>query len=251
MALPAMTCAFSSRSNTTSAPSSEPAAETAGRLNMKSRRIGILLALLAGVAQTLFMAPAGAQAAPATTSPGSKVSPVAPRREQVQAIVNEAYNKFKADTRGKNADYIPELAKVDSKLFGIAIVTTDNQSVAVGDTKTPFSIQSIAKVFSLALAMDEQGADKVFEKIGSEPTGRAFNSPVAVVDMPTHSANPLVNAGAIATVRLISGKTPAEKGTKILGFYSRVAGEKLALIDEVYKSEAATNTSNKALSYLL
>jgi glutaminase len=69
--------------------------------------------------------------------------------------------------------------------------------------------------------------------------------------MPTHTANPLVNAGAIATVSLISGKTPAEKWNKILGFYSRVAGEKLALIDEVYKSEAATNTGNKALSYLL
>lgn len=218
---------------------------------MKSTNIRSLLALLAGVAQIGFMAAAGAQAAPATTSPTGKVSPVAPRREQVQAIVNEAYNKFKGDTRGKNADYIPELAKVDSKLFGIAIVTTDNQSVAVGDTKTAFSIQSIAKVFSLALAMDEQGPDKVFQKIGSEPTGRAFNSPVAVVDMPTHTANPLVNAGAIATVSLISGKTAAEKWNKILNYYGRVAGEKLTLIDEVYRSEAATNTGNKALSWLL
>jgi glutaminase len=178
-------------------------------------------------------------------------SPVAPRKEQVQAIVQEAYDKFKGDARGKNADYIPELAKVDSKLFGIAVVTTDNQSVTVGDTKTPFSIQSIAKVFSLALAMQEQGADKVFEKIGSEPTGRPFNSPIAVVDMATHSANPLVNAGAIATVSLISGTSATEKWNKILNFYGRVAGEKLALIDAVYKSEAATNTGNKALSWLL
>jgi glutaminase len=69
--------------------------------------------------------------------------------------------------------------------------------------------------------------------------------------MPTHTANPLVNAGAIATVSLISGKSPEEKWNKILNFYGRVAGEKLALIDEVYKSEAATNTGNKALSYLL
>ncbi len=194
-----------------------------------------------------------AQAAPkaAGTAGAGRTSPVAPRREQIQAIINEAYAKFKGETRGKNADYIPELAKVDSKLFGIAVVSTDNQSVAVGDTKTAFSIQSIAKVFSLALAMEEQGRDKVFEKIGSEPTGRPFNSPVAVVDMPTHTGNPLVNAGAIATVSLISGKTAAEKWNKILGFYSRVAGEKLTLIDAVYKSEAATNTGNKALSYLL
>jgi glutaminase len=69
--------------------------------------------------------------------------------------------------------------------------------------------------------------------------------------MPTHTGNPLVNAGAIATVSLISGKTLEEKWNKILDFYSKAAGEKLSLIDEVYKSEAATNTGNKALSYLL
>jgi glutaminase len=220
---------------------------------MKVTHIRVPLALLASVAQLLVLAPAGAQAQPASASKATavKVSPVGPRKEQVQAIVQEAYNKFKGETRGKNADYIPELAKVDSKLFGIAVVSTDNQNIAVGDTKTAFSIQSIAKVFSLALAMEEQGPDKVFEKIGSEPTGRAFNSPVAVVDMPTHTGNPLVNAGAIATVSLISGKTPTEKWNKILSFYSRVAGEKLTIIDAVYKSEAATNTGNKALSYLL
>jgi glutaminase len=99
--------------------------------------------------------------------------------------------------------------------------------------------------------MEELGPEKVFEKIGSEPTGRPFNSPLAVVDMPTHSGNPFVNAGAIATVSLISGSTADEKWNKILNFYSKVAGEKLTLIDEVYKSEAATNTGNKALSYLL
>jgi glutaminase len=179
------------------------------------------------------------------------VSPVAPRREQVEAIIHEAYEKFRNDTNGKNADYIPYLAHVDSKLFGIAVVTTDNQIIKIGDVDYSFSIQSISKVFSLALAMNELGADTVFQKIGSEPTGRAFNSPIAVVDMPTHTGNPLVNAGAIATVSLIPAATADEKWNKILDFYSKAAGEKLVLIDEVYKSEAATNTGNKALSYLL
>ena len=99
--------------------------------------------------------------------------------------------------------------------------------------------------------MEELGAEAVFARIGSEPTGRAFNSVQAVVEMPTHTANPLVNAGAIATTSLISGKDANEKWNKILDFYSRAAGEKLKLIDEVYKSEAATNTGNKALSMLL
>lgn len=178
-------------------------------------------------------------------------SPVAPRRELVEQVVREAYEKFKTDSSGKNADYIPYLAKVDSKLFGIAIVTTDNQVLTLGDVDYSFSIQSISKVFTLALAMEELGPDAVFQKVGSEPTGRPFNSPLAVVDMPTHTGNPLVNAGAIATTSLISGKDAQEKWNKILNFYSKAAGEKLKLIDEVYQSEAATNTGNKALSMLL
>src|SRR4051794_23856295 len=182
---------------------------------------------------------------------GQKASPVAPSRAQVEAVVREAYDKFKTDTGGKNADYIPYLAQVDSKLFGIAIVTTDNQTLSMGDIKYAFSIQSISKVFSQALAMEELGPDKVFEKVGNEPTGRAFNSVFAVADMPTHTGNPYVNAGAISTVSLIFAKTADEKWSKILDFYSRAAGEKLTLIDDVYKSEAATNTGNKALSMLL
>jgi glutaminase len=178
-------------------------------------------------------------------------SPVAPRRELVESVLREAYEKFRSDPSGKNADYIPYLAQVDSKMFGIAIVTTDNQVLTLGDVKYSFSIQSISKVFTLALAMEELGPDKVFAKVGSEPTGRPFNSPLAVVDMPSHSGNPLVNAGAIATTSLISGQNAAEKWNKILDFYSKAAGEKLVLIDEVYQSEAASNTGNKALSMLL
>ena len=102
-------------------------------------------------------------------------SPVAPKRDLVISAVREAYEKYRGDARGKNADYIPYLAQVDSKLFGIAIVTTDNQVLTLGDVNYSFSIQSISKVFTLALAMEELGPDKAFEKIGSEPTGRAFN----------------------------------------------------------------------------
>src|ERR1700758_2120379 len=211
---------------------------------MNARRISIMLLMAAALVPECFCPiPASAQS--------TKASPVAPRREQVEAGGKEAYEKFKGDTNGKNADYIPYLAKVDSKLFGIAIVTTDNQVVTLGDVNYSFSIQSISKVYTLALAMEELGPEEVFKKLGSEPTGRPFNSPIAVVDMPTHAGNPLVNAGAIASASLISGKDKDDKWNKILAFYSRAAGEKLVLIDEVYKSEAATNTGNKALSMLL
>jgi glutaminase len=210
-------------------------------LRINSRPGTIVLAaclLLAGVG----VLPASGQ---------TRRSPVAPDRERVEAAVREAYEKFRSDTSGKNADYIPYLAQVDSKLFGISVVTVDNQIFELGDVKYSFSIQSISKVYTLALAMEELGYDKVFQRIGSEPTGRAFNSVTAVVEMPTHTGNPLVNAGAIATTSLISGKDANEKWKKILDFYGKVAGEKLTLIDEVYKSEAATNAGNKALSMLL
>jgi glutaminase len=198
------------------------------------------------IAATLFTAtitaiPASAQ----------RRSPVAPREQELKAAVNDAYQMYKSDTAGKNADYIPYLAQVDSKLFGIAVVTTDNKSYTLGDIKYSFSIQSISKVFTLALAMEELGVDKVFERIGNEPTGRPFNSVVAVVDMPTHTGNALVNAGAIATTSLVSGGSADEKWNKILAFYGKAAGEKLSLIDEVYKSEAATNQGNRALAALL
>ena len=199
------------------------------------------------LAACLFLA--GVEAVP--VSGQTRRSPVAPNRERVEAAVREAYEKFRSDTSGKNADYIPYLAQVDSRLFGISVVTVDNQIFELGDVKYSFSIQSISKVYTLALAMEELGYDKVFQRIGSEPTGRAFNSVTAVVEMPTHTGNPLVNAGAIATTSLISGKDANEKWKKILDFYGKVAGEKLTLIDEVYKSEAATNAGNKALSMLL
>ena len=211
---------------------------------MNTRRISILVLMAASLFPEYFCAvPAVAQS--------TKVSPVAPRREQVEAVVKEAYEKFKNDTNGKNADYIPYLAKVDSKLFGIAIVTTDNQVLTMGDVKYSFSIQSISKVYSLALAMEELGPEKVLEKIGSEPTGRPFNSPIAVVDMPTHSGQSVCQCGCNCDGESDLRQTADEKWNKILDFYSKAAGEKLVLIDEVYKSEAATNTGNKALSYLL
>jgi glutaminase len=179
------------------------------------------------------------------------VSPVAPQAAQLKAAVNSAYSMFRGDTSGKNADYIPYLAQVNSKLFGIAVVTTDDQVYTVGDISYSFSMQSISKVFTLAMAIEQLGADTVFDRIGNEPTGRPFNSVDAVVDMPTHTGNALVNAGAIATTGLIGGASANERWGSILAYYGKAAGEKLKLIDEVYRSEAATNQGNRALAALL
>jgi glutaminase len=173
------------------------------------------------------------------------------RQEQVRTIINQAYSKFKNDKSGKNADFKPYLANVDSNLFGIAVVTTDNQSYAVGDTGYGFSMQSISKVFTLALAMQDVGAEEIFRKIGSQPAGRPFNSMVAMADVPGHTGNPIVNAEAIAAISLVPAKNGDERWNRILDFYSKAAGEKLSLIDEVYQSEAAANQGNRALAPLL
>jgi glutaminase len=105
----------------------------------------------------------------------------------------------------------------------------------------------LTSVFVISLALT---SISVLEQKTSPvaPNRAQFNSVPAVADLPTHTGNPYVNAGAIATVSLISGRTADEKWNKVLNFYSRAAGEKFQLIDEVYKSEAATNTGNKALS---
>src|SRR6266850_2970396 len=198
------------------------------------RSFSIRIALIAVLLIAVTVPPLYAQVS-------TRISPVAPTPEQVQSLVNQAYEKYKNNTDGKNADYIPELGKVDPKLYGVVGVGTNGKIFTAGDVDVPFSIQSISKVFTLALALEELGPDTVFEKVGSEPTGRPFNSLPAVVDLPTHTGNPFVNAGAIATTSLISGPDKEAKFNKILDFYSRAAGEKLTVLEDIYHSEAATN----------
>ncbi len=171
--------------------------------------------------------------------------------DALQKLVDEAHAKFKDLDEGKNADYIPILATVPSELFGIAIVTADGDVVTAGDVDYPFSIQSVSKPFTMALVMEEQGIDAIFDKIGVEPTGMPFNSIVAIELNPRRSINPLVNAGAIAAVSMIEAKDADERWQKLLDGYSAYAGEELELIDEVYVSEAETNYRNRAIANLL
>jgi glutaminase len=93
-----------------------------------------------------------------------------------QSAVNAAYAKFKGVTEGKNADYIPALAKVDPNLFGIALVTVDGKVYTAGDINTEVSIQSISKVFTMAQVIQEQGPESIEKRIGVDATGAKFNS---------------------------------------------------------------------------
>lgn len=175
----------------------------------------------------------------------------APSVEQLQKVAEAAHAKFKNDNGGKNADYIPALAKVPSKLFGIVIVTKGGDVIKVGDVDTPFSIQSCSKVFTMCLVMQESGGKVVFDKVNVEPTGEAFNSIRAIEEGDGRADNPLVNAGAIATVSLIKAESEEQRWDKIHHYYEKFAGSKLIVIPDVYKSEAETNFRNRGIANVL
>jgi glutaminase len=175
-----------------------------------------------------------------------------PSAQVLNRVVQEAYDKFKDVKDGANADYIPELTKVPSELFGVVIVTARGDVYSAGDVDYAFSIQSVSKPFTAALVMQEQGsADVISDKIGVEPTGLPFNSILATQVLKPVSVNPLVNSGAIASVSLVNAKNADERFRKILGFFEQLAGDKLSVIEDVYRSEAATNQRNRAHAYIL
>src|SRR5690349_3370759 len=101
-------------------------------------------------------------------------------QSNVQTAVNAAFAKYRNLQEGKNADYIPALAKVDSNLFGIAVITPDGKVVTAGDVKTEVSIQSISKVFTMARVIQDQGPEAIEKTIGVDATGMRFNSIVSV-----------------------------------------------------------------------
>ena len=173
----------------------------------------------------------------------------------IQAALDAAYAKYKDLQEGANADYIPALAKVDSKVYGIALVTADGNVYTAGDVKSEVSIQSISKVFTMAKVMEDQGTDAIEKRIGVDATGMRFNSIVSVEfaqkALGGPEINPLVNPGAITSTSMVEGANRAEVWKKILDFHSDFAGRPLTVNQEVYESEAATNQRNQAIGALM
>ncbi|MCP8900117.1 glutaminase A [Gilvimarinus xylanilyticus] len=169
----------------------------------------------------------------------------------IKQALSEAYQKYRTLDEGKNADYIPALAKVDSDIYGIVLVTTDGKVYTQGDIKSEVSIQSISKVFTMALVMDQDGTQELVENMGVDATGQVFNSIVAIEQYQGAEMNPLVNAGAITTTSLVDGKDYEEIWGKIAREYDEFAGRELTVLEDVYKSEAATNQRNRAIASLM
>ena len=115
----------------------------------------------------------------------------------IEQAVHEAYDMFKDNQDGKNADYIPYLANVDKNLFGISVCLLDGRMIEVGDTRYRFGIESVSKVYTAILVLRQYGAEKLLSMIGADATGLPFNSIIAILLENDHPSPPLVNAGAI------------------------------------------------------
>ena len=170
---------------------------------------------------------------------------------RINAVLKEAYEKFKNNQDGKNADYIKALAIVDSKMFGITLVTPDGKVYEIGDTKDVVSIQSISKVFTAAKVMQEKGDKFIQEKIGVNATGLAFNSIIAIELHAGSASNPFVNAGAIQATSWVKAKDSKERWAKIYSNMDDFAGKKLGFNEKVYESEVNDNKNNQAISKIL
>ncbi|MGN7781386.1 glutaminase A [Mycolicibacterium sp. 22603] len=168
----------------------------------------------------------------------------------VQNYLDRVRLEYQGVDDGELADYIPELAQVDPAGFGLALSSADGYVYQSGDTAREFTIQSISKPFTYALALDRSGAAAVDARIGVEPSGEAFNQ-ISVDPETKRPKNPMINAGAIAAVSLVPADTADERFALIQDYYSAFAGRRLELDHDVYASEKATGNRNRAIAYML
>lgn len=174
-----------------------------------------------------------------------------PSPDTVQALVDEAYIRFKSIEEGENASLYPALALVPRESFGISIMAVNGQEFTAGDVDYKFAIMSVAKPFTLALVCQTLGEEVVRQKVGLNATGLPFNSVKAIELHPDRKTNPMVNPGALATVSLIPGKTAADKWRYIQQGLSSFAGRELVIDEEVYASASAANYRNRGIARIL
>lgn len=173
-------------------------------------------------------------------------------KAQIKSAVEETYNECKGISGGINAHYIPYLANIDSNLFGISVTLPTGESFGIGDTDYRFGIESVSKVPTAILVMRQQGPQAVLKQIGADATGLPFNSIFAILLENDHPSTPLVNAGAISACSMVTPLGDADNKWKaITDNITELCGSAPVLIDELYKSESATNFNNRAIAWLL
>jgi glutaminase len=174
-----------------------------------------------------------------------------PSPQLVQALVDEAHERYGTSTDGELSQVYPALARVPAGLFGICVAEISGGVYAAGDTDSELTIMSVAKPFLYALVCDRLGREEVRQRIGVNATGLAFNSVAAVEQGDDGRTNPMVNPGAIAVTSLVPGGDPGERWRFISDGLSRFAGRELALDEDTYRSASETNHRNQSLARLL
>jgi glutaminase len=162
----------------------------------------------------------------------------------------DLHTELLAVTDGEVAGYIPALAQADPGCFALSLVTTEGHHHSAGASDQTFTIQSVSKPFVYALALADSGVEHVLTRIGTEPTGDAFNA-VTLESGTGRPLNPMVNAGAIEAACLVAGDTAAVKTDRIVAGLSAFAGRDLTVDQDVHRSEAETGDRNRALAYLM
>lgn len=170
------------------------------------------------------------------------------RMEPIKSLFEHALDTVRPVDSGETAQYIPELAVADPDPLAMAVTGPRGVVIGGGDDERTFTIQSISKPFVLALAMTRLGREEVLRRVGVEPSGEPFNA-ISLEPETGRPANPLVNAGAIATTALVP--TEPDRDRVILDVLSSFAGRMLEVDEDVYRSESATGDRNRALAYLL
>ncbi|CNI05651.1 glutaminase A [Yersinia ruckeri] len=170
---------------------------------------------------------------------------------RLQQVTMDTYSRYSTLPGGENASYIPYLAGVPSHLAAVAIVTVNGDIISQGDAEFRFALESISKICSLALALEDVGSQDVQNKIGADPTGLPFNSVIALELHNGKPLSPLVNAGAMSTVSLINAHDRENRWARILEMQQQLAGAPITLSEEVNHSEQTTNFHNRAIAWLL
>ena len=170
--------------------------------------------------------------------------------DPITALLHDVLEDIRPRDSGAPAAYIPELAAADPNRLALAVVGPRGRVRAVGDVTHEFTIQSISKPFVLALALADRGREAVLRKVGVEPSGEPFNA-ISLEPGTGRPANPMVNAGAIATSALVPGDGVDDRMVRIVEGLSAFAGRSLWVDEQVYGSESATGDRNRALAHLL
>ncbi|MEU1970343.1 glutaminase A [Microbacterium sp. NPDC019599] len=170
--------------------------------------------------------------------------------DPITAVLQGVLDEIRQDDRGATASYIPELAAADPDRLAFGVVGPRGRVLSVGDDHAEFTIQSISKPFVLAHVLAERGLSDVLDRVGAEPSGEPFNA-ISLEEGSGRPANPMVNAGAIATTGMVAGSDVEDRTSRIVETLSAFAGRRLLVDEDVYRSESSTGDRNRALAHLM